>query len=306
MYNLWWNNPETVHALVMAARNLDAQYPDRKLLALGHSPSWLVVTAAMLRYQQGRPRKAAFIPYSGRHLNVRMQDGHVTFGRSDFTKLSEHHCRPYFNELAHKNIIPPLSAQGHIDPNEKPVLVDYGYSARGLVSFVDSYLSFSRKAGDAKDTDINLPFDIHLYKLGYNTCDTTIMLHKDACPQNRIPLHIDGSDDAFLIEYMAGANGLPPKNDDNETSQARFMPYKSLKHAFSNQDNDELYPEEPVARQVNRNANCVALAKHAIRTVLIAPQEEHEHLAKAGIETLKAKRRVASRNSWIPKIMPNL
>lgn len=302
-----------VHALLHAARNLDKQYPDRKLVALGHSPSWLVVTAAMIRYDEGRSRNAAFIPFSGHHLSLKARGADITYQENSFAKLSTAHCRNYFNALARKSILPATIYQKAGAQDKKPVLIDYGYSARGMMSFIDAYLTTSEASPPPKDEAISLPFDVHLYKLGYESTDQDVYLCS-GCEQKSQPLrmswHIDGSDDAYVLEQNAGFNGvvLPHENESLgfiEAQTARFMPYVSLKAIYNHQSG---YFETPdnVFHKAPTSPRDMKSVKSAIREALNTPIEDQERLAQAGLKTLKAKRRVTSRNRWIPAIMPNL
>lgn len=307
----WWKNKDYVHLLVHFARELDAQYKGRLLVALGHSPSWLVVAAGMCRVAEGQPRNTAFIPFTGRHCELdsgsyelRGPVDTIMFRPDDVRIVSDQSVAHYFNDLArHKR--DPKSLR-HKAGAEKPVLVELASHGLGLASFLNVMQRQMGPAGAAQ-------FDVVLYKLNYTDGVKRLSYVPEtkraaADPQAVHPQAdytvearvISGPAGAFLDRF-AGSKGRVSSWDKSEQEVGRFMPYYSVVDGY-NPDSYFARCAPPVRQYASAESHAPYLRgiKKAIRAAIAAPKEEHEAHVQRGLADLAKITPVKIAGGWVP------
>lgn len=310
----WWKNPLLVHALITAARDLDSQYPQRKLIGLGHSPSWLIVTVAMLRMQDNRPRNTAFIPFSGSAYQIdygtALKESRNPANDNDIIKFTPLEALAYddtylhrlFSALSQKGL-DPLSQDEYNKDNDrqKPVLIDYAKTGASLVTFLDVYSRFSAAAGLDRT---KLFHDIHLYKLAYKDGDEPIdiTLSGDDGTAIRPLVHTQDSNFGDLFNRLAGYKGSLNVNDpyafNQDSMVGRFMP--SLSVICGKPDS---YNRQLKAKFSKAHANPVMIKeiKATIGKAIQVPRNESAAMATQALDMLKAKSAIISKGSWYPR-----
>lgn len=296
----WWENLEYTHAILKVAEDLDQQYPERKLISLGHSPSWIIVAVAMVRQMREVPSNVAFIPFSGCHMRADYEismkhiddrvfgdeacdQDLVSFHPESVLDVSINSRRDYFNYLSSRHLIPSPQEEN------RPVIVEYSCAGRGIASFVDAISSYPEDIGFKRD---EFPYDFHLYKLLYRDGieDIKIKLSDENCGEIKLPVTTQTGKMANLVSSLGGYGGVisPNSNDEYaqkaETRSARFMPYYSLVDG---------YAPECITANKNKplsglfkatvNPDNIRSAKSALRDATLMDTEQHEELATQGI-----------------------
>lgn len=312
-YNVtWWKNEDYAHLLVHFARELDARYKDRLLIALGHSPSWLVVAAGMLRAAEGRPRNTAFIPFTGRHCELdsasyefREPVETILFRPDEVRSVSEGAVSHYFNYLA-RHRLDPETLRHKAQDGQKPVLVELASQGVGLASFLEVV---HRKTGG----DIAQYFDIVAYKLNYQDGRKTLgyipeTKREAAAPDAvhppvafTIEAEIISGEAGSFFDRLAGGKGVASRNDASEAKLGRFMPFYPVVDGYKpNSYFSHCAKPDSALLPPPSNAGHLREIKAALKAAIAAPQDVHAAHVARGLEDIRKSIPAKIGGGWVP------
>lgn len=314
----WWKKPAIVHALVDQADLLDRRYAGRPLVAVGHSPSWLVYTAGALRTARGQDRAVTFIPFTGAYLDMPREKlfqpldekRRISFEGSEYVRASDKALQTYFNYLSRRGV-DPLQMQNRYGADNKPVFIDFLFKGKGLVSFLHAYDRMARAQGLA-----GLTGDVHTYKLAMPEGAYEFALPAGAPDQDKsgsnklcVPFNLTSGTAAVLLNELSGASGLPAAwelEGAHSREGNRFMPYYTVTDGYTD---SPLYknatPPPSGLRRAPANGATVRAIKAAIRDAVahaVADPAAHQALAQQGHQDLllQAPRAVNPETRWMP------
>ncbi len=309
----WWADEDYVHLMVAMARDLDAAHPDRVLLSLGHSPSWLCATTAMLRGLDHRPQNIRFIPFSGRlhQLDSKAyrakENGEcLTFTKDTMRRVSEGSLGRYFNYLADQKLSPLDLVHIRDQSGQKPVLVEMASMGSGLATFLSALDQYSKQQG-TEDKKVDELLDVLVYKMNAPSTSQAICFAMNPCDDEQtlsapVPLRVVSGVQGAFMDFIGGYKGNVESNAglyaDQERTVGRFMPYFSIVDGY---DPDSYLSRHtpPAAGLRPAPAHGISAIKAALRKAASTPPDVHNaHVASAHkkITALTPKSRV---NGWI-------
>lgn len=223
----WWDKQENIDVLVQIANDLDKQYPDQKIVGIGHSPSWLVHTVAQIRMNEGRKHDTALVPFTGSFwggskAETDKETNHtvVSYKRGRYsTAPSKENITTYFNALSSrvKNVLSPAAQK----PNNKIVLVDLIVSGDSFMSFADTLAEQNCRE------NFNDYYQAHIYKPYFDGGNATFrLIEEDGTARLSVDGHTQGRDAAYFLNGISGGKGIwSSKNSPQiEKTCGRFMP----------------------------------------------------------------------------------
>lgn len=255
----WWDKQENIDMLVHIANDLDKQYPDQKIVGVGHSPSWLVHTVAQIRMNEGRKHNTTLVPFTGSfwgNSKAEMNDDKthtiVTYQHSRYSPVPEQETlKTCFNALSSRitNALAPV-------PENKIILVDLIVSGDSFVSFADA---LAEQGHPALRNAFDQYYQAHIYKPFFDGGDATFKL-VDGQGATRLSFdgHAQGRDAAYFLNGISGGKGLwSTKNSPHtEKTCGRFMP------AFDIRSNDR-----PFHLGLNNREDLKNIHKRIVSTV---------------------------------------
>jgi hypothetical protein len=306
----WWEDTNLTHALIDTARDLDKQYCDAHLVSLGHSPSWIIYTVALIRAQQGKTKDTSFVPFSGRYFELDHSNGiaaredrapnerpedRMSFRAARGLHPDNQGLSMLFSKLSRQQL-DPLSLKAK---SKRTVVVDFGNTTTGLVSFLDAYDRIAVKQGF---TDHAQHMDIHLYKLLYKDGNEDIIMDlSDKSGQMVVNVTTQSGAQGYLTNYMAGYRGYAPSTErhaiEKDDIAGRFMPYFNLIGADANSyyRPQKLGYKKTMSNRANLNA-----AKGALAKALTADPQESKACAQKAYQYLKDELPpMARQQSWV-------
>lgn len=304
----WWLDARLTHALVETARNLDEQYHDARLIALGHSPSWIIATAAMIRANEGRSKDVAYIPFSGSYYKMDHRQGfredrcpnekeedRLIFTADTVKFADEKGIEKLFNTLC-KNSADPASV---LKSEQKTVIVDFGKMGVGFVSFMDIYNKIAKLQGLSGQDQV---LDAHLYKLLYVDGEEDLRIELSD-KSGTLDTHIRTQTGPYghLANFLAGYSGYVARTENHSQSKeeaaARFMPYFNALSVCP----ESYYAQHEIGlRKSSVPAATIRDAKKAVQLALKVDKEESAALAQEGFTYLKESLpTMAFQKSWI-------
>jgi hypothetical protein len=306
--NKWWQDARLTHALVEAARNLDEQYRDARLISLGHSPSWIVATVAIIRANEGREKHVAYVPFSGSYYKMDHRQGfredrcpndkaedRLSFTADTKKFADETGIDQLFNSLCKKAIDPATILKSE----QKAVIVDFAKMGVGFVSFMDIYNKIAKLQGLASDEQV---LDAHLYKLLYVDGEEDISIElSDKSGTLDTHIRTQTGSYGYLANFLAGYSGYVARIENHSQSKeeaaARFMPYFNAISVCP----ESYYANHNIGlKKTTVAAATIRDAKKAVQQALQKDKQESAALAEEGFTYLKdSLPTMAFQKSWI-------
>lgn len=220
----WWGNYQKTSLMVSIASEMCDLYPDQHIVAVGHSPSWLVYTIAEVRKARGEAPNVSFVPYSGSAWQVvdhRPNDdqshSEVTYERAQHANYKPSALCEYFSHL-NKTQHDQLTIQSIPTSDKKTVLVDLANNGNGFASFVEV---LAHKHGSL----LEQRFHAHLFKTYYSDRTLQIILEQDNGQNTTLSATVQCGAAGMLLDALSGSKGtLTGSSSKSDEMVGRFMP----------------------------------------------------------------------------------
>lgn len=242
----WHTKDGAADLLVDMAAGLDAQYPGRAVLAVGHSPSWLVYALGALRQERGEEARTAFVPHSGRLHDVHRDDAYaapddkltIRYEASTLLDSTPGAVSDYFNFLSRHRLDPQHMQNTH-GAKGAPVLVDFSRKGEGYATFLRLYNDLATQQGVKGVADGG--FAAHTYKMKFDTPAVTLNvapLHGRDGDAIDVPCAVTSGPAGEFMNVMAGGRGY----DTRQREENRFMPYYAVSDTYRKDGYAASYP----------------------------------------------------------------
>lgn len=230
MVNYHWYEKEAELAQVVGwAGELDRQYPDSRLIAVGQSAAWMVHVVAQMRRQQGRPEHCTIIPFSGNFMH-REYDAGKRYPENIWTStFTPDHAKgwpkaaplkDYFNHLSTQGCAPAQIIADH-RAGLPSVFVDMAETAKGIASFMTLYMQEARR--DDLQDDLLRAASFYIYDHFGNLDRGHVTLTDPESETYIVPINARALDakERFVIALVADGNSLVAQS-------SRLAPYYDL------------------------------------------------------------------------------
>ncbi len=225
----WYEKEAELTQVVRWAGELDRQYPDSRLIAVGQSAAWMVHVVAQMRRQEGRPENCTIIPFSGNFMH-REYDANKRYPENMWTStFTPDHAKGwpkaaplknYFNHLSTHGCTPAQIIADH-RAGLPAVFVDMAETAKGMASFMTIYMQEARR--DDMQDDLLRASSFYIYD-HFGNLDRGHLALTDADGESyTVPITARALDsqERSAMKLVADGNSLVPQS-------SRLAPYYDL------------------------------------------------------------------------------
>ncbi len=216
----WWRQNRFISQITDWAFEIADQYPDARIISLGQSPAWIVLSVGMIRRLRGNHANISFVPFTDNFAKRATNDNGshtMTFDRQT-NRFPHAKClQRYFNYISRLDATPGQLIKAG-EQGQQTIITEMIRSGSGLASFLSAWTDNYQKS------DI----ETLLEHTGFHIFDTNPECNKDyidlngaqniAVPLTKRPL---SKEEADIIENTA------PINDCSEDS-SRLVPLYRL------------------------------------------------------------------------------
>lgn len=223
-----------VQALVSLAHELEIEHPDKKIVGVGHSPSWLVYTVGQIRRQKGCEPDIGYVPFSSRHMDLKEKDysnedreiffKNFAYGNGQKNRPNDETISNYFTKLS------PQSCRSiGIDgpqSNKKILFLDMIMKGLSFASFIDI---LHRHLETTNNVNLKNNFQYQVFKPLFDAKGDVVFKLPDINDENFYDVNVSvrSQDKVYALHKMAGESGSF-SNIGGENDLGRFMPYFGL------------------------------------------------------------------------------